>query len=77
MIVILLSSIPMFEGPTAFVLFLVATLIRLSYLMFVIKTALDVGTGAAIGLTALDFVLAVILETQSNAVIRISSGLAF
>ena len=76
LIVILLSTIPMFQGPTGFVVFLVATAIRLSYLMYVIKIALDVRTGAAIGLTATDFVLALILEAHSNAAIRISSGLA-
>ena len=77
LIVILMTTIPMFQGAMAFVVFLVATVIRLSYLMYVIKIALDVRTGPAIGLTALDFVLALILETQSNAVIRIGSGVAF
>ena len=77
LIVILLSAIPMFQGPPGFVVFLVATFIRLSYLVFVIRVALDVSTGAAVGLTALDFVLALVLETQSNAIIRVASGIAF
>lgn len=77
LIVILLTAIPMFQGAAAFVVFLVATFIRLSYLVFVTRVALDVGSGAAVGLTALDFVLALILEAQSNAIIRIGSGIAF
>lgn len=73
--IFVLGSLGLLPGMLGFAVFLIATLIRLSYLAFVIRTALDVGPGAAIGLTALDFILGLFLETHSDAIIRSASAM--
>jgi hypothetical protein len=73
---LLLDAAGMTPGMAGFALALIVTLIRLSYLMFVIRVALGVGTGAAVGLTALDFFLGLFLELQSDSIIRTASDIA-
>lgn len=74
---LLLDAAGMAPGGIGFALALIVTLVRLSYLVFVTRVALGVGTGAAIGLTALDFFLGLFLELQTDKIIRAASDIPF
>jgi len=73
---LLLESAGLLPGMISFAFALIITLIRLSYLVFITRVSLGVGTGAAVGLTAVDFILGLFIELQADKIIRTASDIA-